>query len=194
MTPPFQRDVTRDIRIRQFQPADAEPLFACVERNRAYLREWLPWVDATGGVEDISAFILRTQGQWEAGQGPQCSIWLRGELVGSIGTHPIDWNNRNCAVGYWLDAHRQGSGIVTRCCATLLDYLLLELDLNRVEIHCGTGNWRSSAIPQRLGFTREGVRRQAQLVGGRWLDMETWSLLADEWRAASASVRAEPGV
>jgi len=49
-------------------------------------------------------------------------------------------------------------------------------------IQCGVGNQRSCAIPARLGFTKEGVLRQAGLVGARWIDMVTWSILEDEWR------------
>jgi ribosomal-protein-serine acetyltransferase len=63
----------------------------------------------------------------------------------------------------------------------LLAYLFGELDLHRVVIQCGTENHRSCAIPQRLGFTKEGVLRQAQWVSGRWIDLNVWSLLRSEW-------------
>ena len=40
----------------------------------------------------------------------------------------------------------------------LLAYAFDELGLNQVEIACAEANTRSCAIPERLGFTREGLR------------------------------------
>ena len=114
---------------------------------------------------------------------PSSGIWMDGELAGCIGCHVVDYENRNCSIGYWLDAARQGQGIMTRCCTVLLDYLFGELQVHRVEIRAATGNVRSCAIPERLGFTREGIAREAQWVGERWLDMVIWSMLEAEWRA-----------
>lgn len=179
----FRRAVTPEIEMRLFVPAEAEDAYLVVERNRAYLREWLPWVDRTESPDDIRNFIETIAiPQYTANDGPNCGIWIAGEFAGGIGCHAIDWANRNCSMGYWVDAARQGKGIVTRCCASLLDYLFDELRLHRVAIECGTGNARSCAIPERLGFTREGMKREAQLVGGRWLDLTMWSMLDREWR------------
>jgi ribosomal-protein-serine acetyltransferase len=66
----------------------------------------------------------------------------------------------------------------------MLDYLFDELGLHRVEIRCGTGNTRSCAIPERLGFTREGVLRQGEWVNDRWVDLVVWGMLEVEWRVA----------
>jgi RimJ/RimL family protein N-acetyltransferase len=98
---------------------------------------------------------------------PNCGIWVDGGFAGSIGCHAIDWANRNCSLGYWVDATHQDKGIATKCCASILHYFFEELDLQRVVIQCATGNTRSCAIPERLGFTREGVNREAELVGRR---------------------------
>jgi ribosomal-protein-serine acetyltransferase len=180
----FRRVVTPEIEIRLFDADDAEVSYALVERNRAYLREWLPWVDRTQSPEDIRTFITTIAiPQYEANNGPNCGIWVDGEFAGSIGCHPINWANRNCSLGYWVDATHQGKGIITKCCASMLDYLFDELGLHRVVIQCATGNTRSCAIPERLGFTREGVKREAELVSGRWLDLVVWSILDAEWRA-----------
>jgi len=178
----FQRAVAPGIEIRHFEAGDAEELFALVERNRAYLREWLPWVDGSRSPEDVRAFIHRALVQTEEGGGPQAAILLEGAIAGSVGCHPIDWSNRNCSIGYWVDGAHEGKGVITQCCATLLDYLFDELGLHRAEIRCGTGNLRSCAVPERLGFDREGIARQAEWVNDRWVDLVVWGILEEEWR------------
>ncbi len=178
----FRRKVAPGLEIRHFEMRDAEAVFGAVERNRDRLREWLPWVDQTRSLEDIRQFISRAAAQTEAGRGPQAIIWEGGDLAGSIGFHPIDWPNRSASIGYWLDAAHEGRGLITRCCACLLGYAFQELRLHRVEIRCGTGNIRSCAVPERLGFTREGVAREAEWVSGRWVDLVVWSMLAGEWK------------
>lgn len=178
----FRRTVAPGIEIRQFAGADAASIFAVVNRNREYLRQWLPWVDGTNSPEDIGEFISRVTDQYDAGLGPNAGIWIEGAFAGSIGVHPISWPNRNTSIGYWIEAAQQGKGIVSRCCATLLNHLFDELSLHRVEIRCGTGNVRSCAIPERLGFTRESIARESEWVNDHWLDLVVWSMLEAEWR------------
>jgi ribosomal-protein-serine acetyltransferase len=185
----FSRKVAPGIEIRLFELRDAETVFAVVERNRAYLREWLPWVDITMSAENIRCFIARVREQFESGRGPQAGIWIEGAFAGSVGCHPIDWPNRHCSIGYWIEARFQGKGIMTRCCASLIDYLFHDLGLHRVTIQCGTGNLRSCAIPERLGFTREGLTREGEWVNDRWVDLVLWGMLEREWRARPAPKR-----
>ena len=185
----FRREVAEGIEIRLFENSDAETVFAAVERNREHLREWLPWVDRTRSAWDIREFIGRARDKFETGQAPDAGIWIGGVFSGSIGSHAIDRANRSTSIGYWIDAARQGRGVMTRCCATVLDYLFDDLLLHRVEIRCGTGNARSCAVPQRLGFQREGVLREAERVNDRWVDLVVWSMLEAGWREGDASRR-----
>ena len=94
----------------------------------SYLREWLPWVDRTNSAAEIRDFIAARLEQLEGGQGPNAAIWLDGQIVGAVGCHPIEWSNRNCSIGYWIDAGCQGKGIMTRCCAALMDCLFDDMD------------------------------------------------------------------
>jgi len=182
-SPVFRRSVAPGIEIKLLEPSDAEAVFAVADRDRAYLREWLPWVDRTDSAEDVRHFIEDVVSpQWADNRGPQCGIWVDGSLAGSIGCHAIDWANRACSLGYWIESRRQGQGLVTRSVAAMLDYLFETQRLHRVVIQCGVGNHRSCAIPERLGFIKEGVLRQAERVGSRWVDLATWSMLEEEWR------------
>ena len=180
----FRRRVADGIELRQFEWEDAEILFALVDRNRKHLRQWLPWVDGTRSADDIRLFFSRVTAQFEQGLGPNFGIWLEGALAGAVGCHPIDRPDRSCSLGYWIAAGHQGNGTITRCCRHLLDYLFDEAGLHRVELRCGTGNRRSRAIPQRLGFRHEGTLREAEWVNHRWLDLEVWSMLEQDWRNA----------
>ena len=179
----FRRTVAPGIELRHLEFQDAAPIFALVERNRNYLREWLPWVDHSKSSADVLEFIRKSRTQFEENQSPSCAIWAGGAICGSFGCHVIDWSSRNCSVGYWIDPACSGRGIVTACCTAILDYLFGDLGLHRVEIRCGTGNAKSCAIPERIGFHREGVAREAQGVSGRWVDLVFWSMLEDQWKS-----------
>jgi ribosomal-protein-serine acetyltransferase len=180
----FRREVTDGLELKQFEWDDAEVLFAAVERNRGHLRQWLPWVDGTRSTDDIGLFLSRAAAQFEDGLGPNFGIWLDGALVGAVGCHPIETPDRSCSIGYWLAAEHQGRGTITLCCRHLLDYLFDEVSLHRVEIRCGTGNTRSCAIPRKLGFRPEGVLREAEWVNDRWVDLQVWGMLEQDWRSS----------
>jgi len=55
------------------------------------------------------------------------------------------------------------------------------MDMNRVQIRCGVGNDKSSAIPRRLGFTFEGIERAGERHNHVYIDLEVYSLLKREW-------------
>jgi len=183
----FRCLVADNIEIRLFEERHAEEIFATVERNREHLRRWLPWVDRTRSADDIRAFLENALAGFSRGEELHAGIWLDGKLAGSIGHHRIHEPDRNASIGYWLDAAAEGKGLMTRSCRALLRYLFAERNLHRVEIRCATGNTRSCAIPQRLGFTREGVLREAEWVNDRFVDLVVWSLLDDEWRKLSGA-------
>ena len=185
MTAGFPISAGQDLELDVLDERDAEELFALVEANRAYLREWLPWLDQNTEVEHTRAFIRAARKQYDDGNGFTGAIRLQGRLVGVVGLHGIDRVNRKTSIGYWVAQPHQGRGIVTRACAALLSYLFEQLGLNCVEIGCAVGNARSAAIPERLGFTKEGVLRQREWLYDHFVDHVVYGLLASEWRQRS---------
>ena len=110
MSTQFRRTLAPGIEMRQFEPRDAEAVYAVVDRNREHLRQWLPWVDHSHSPADIRQFIVRVQAQFEAGEGPNAGVWVDGVFAGNVGCHPINWANRNCSLGYWIAAAQAGQG------------------------------------------------------------------------------------
>jgi ribosomal-protein-serine acetyltransferase len=166
--------------LRILRKEDARELFAVTEANRAHLRAWLPWVDVVRAEADTLSFIEATIAQRQASRGPTFAILTDGAIAGIVGFRPIDRVNRVGEIGYWLAAAAQGRGIMTRCCRFLVRYGFLTLDLNRVEIAVAVDNTRSRAIPERLGFTLEGVLRAREHLDGTYLDHAMYSQLRRE--------------
>jgi len=181
--------VDSDLELRALASEHAPELFALIERNRTYLREWLPWVDSVRVVSDSEGFIAKTVSAYKETKSFTAGIWWRERLVGVIGHNRIDWDNRITHPGYWLSADCQGNGIMTRTCRALIQQAFDELDLNRVEICTAVGNHRSEAIPRRLGFTIEGVRRQGEWLYDRYIDLNVHALLKSTWRLRKAATR-----
>ena len=171
------------VELRLLEDRHATVLFNLVDQNRAHLRAWMPWVDGSATVADTEAFIAGTLSQLAAGKGFQAGIWAGADLAGVIGYHPIDWANGMVEIGYWLAAAYQGRGIMTRAGRALVDHALLDLGLNRVQVQCATGNTRSRAIPERLGFVEEGTRRAAEWLYDHYVDLVMYRMLAADWLA-----------
>ncbi|HLH39566.1 MAG TPA: GNAT family protein [Bryobacteraceae bacterium] len=177
----FRAEIRPGIELRLLEERHAPALFHRIQHDRDYLREWLPFIEATHGEDDTLAFIRASLEQFSSNEGFAAGIW-GGELMGVIGTRKIDWMNRKVEVGYWIGREFQGRGIMTDACRLVIDHLFSDLDLHRVEIQCATGNQKSAAIPRRLGFTLEGTRRQAELVNGKFLDLLVFGMLRQDWR------------
>ena len=176
-----------DTELRLVEERHTEELFALVDRNRAYLREWLPWLDATTTVEDEKTFVRSSLEGFAKGTTIEFAIWHLGRISGGIGLHFIDEVNRSGEIGYWVSEDHQGKGLVTRACVAVLDHAFDNLDLNRVVIRVDVGNTRSRAIPERLGFTQEGITRQSDWLYTHFRDMAHYSVLAEEWRRLKGS-------
>lgn len=178
--PNIQLDNQISLRLHEEEHASA--YYAAIDRDRPYLREWLPWLDDEKSVEDTITYIRATRSQYAQNQGFHCAIWYEDKIIGSIGYHNLDWVNRKVELGYWVGSAYQGKGIVTRACRVFITYAFEELGLNKVEIHCATGNKRSCAVAERLGFIREGVIRDGEWLYDHFVDRVVYGMRSSEWR------------
>lgn len=160
----------------------ARPLFLLTDSSRDTLRQWLPWVDSITEVEHTVNFVKNAIKQGAENGAITAGIWVDGEIAGVISFHEINWHNRSVGIGYWLGSNFVGQGIMSSACRAFVDYALMELDLHRVEIRCATGNDRSRAIPERLGFVLEGVVREAELLPQGYVNHAVYGMLQSEWK------------
>ena len=172
--------------LRHFRDADAPALFALTERNRAYLRRWLPWLDFVRRVEDSAGFLAGVQSRAAEGVSLELAIEHDGELAGVSGFRALDRNNRSGEIGYWLREDFGGRGIMTACCRALVLHGFESLGLNRISLSAAVENRRSRAVAERLGFQLEGVQRDGEWLYDHFVDLAVYSLLRRDPRAPRA--------
>ncbi|MFE6169066.1 GNAT family N-acetyltransferase [Viridibacillus arvi] len=177
----FSYKIDNQIDIVLLQQHNKEELYQLIDINREYLRRWLLWVDKRTSAEDFEKIIPMWITNYANNNGFDAGIRYNGKLVGMIGLHYIDWNNKSTSLGYFLSEEAQGKGIITKCVSAIVDYLFNEKDLHRIEIQCAGNNHKSITIPKRLGFVQEGIKRDGQWLYDHYEDLITFSLLKSDW-------------
>ncbi len=178
----FRAAIRPGLELRLLEERHAPEVFRLTNQDRAYLRQWLPWVDSTICEDDTLAFIRETLSQFAAGDSITCGMWHNQAFAGVLGTHKFNRLYHKVELGYWLGESFQGKGIVTDCCRALITHLFEERGMNRVEICCAVENAKSIAVPKRLGFKLEGTLREADFSGGRYHDLYIFGMLKREWK------------
>ena len=174
--------ISDNLELRLLQLEDAQELFALTDANRNYLRQWLPWLDFVTQVDDTRNFIVKALKQFAEGECLVVAICDWGKIVGLVGFNRIEQQDRIGYLGYWLAEAVRGQGIMTKSCRSLIDYGFTRLKLDRVVIACATENYRSRAIPLRLGFTHTGVIRDAEWLYQEFVEHDIYSLSAKDWK------------
>lgn len=176
---PFIR-VNADLSLHLARPELIDHIFAAVNNDRDYLRQWLPWVDATNTIDDTTLFINQSMQKNSSGEQLITFLVWKGQLAGSLGVVKFVQERKSCEIGYWLSSNLQGNGIMKKACKCLVGYLFKSKDLNRIEIYVASENLKSQQVCHRLGFKHEGTLRQALWLYDRFHDLELYALLKAE--------------
>jgi ribosomal-protein-serine acetyltransferase len=181
----WEQVIDDHVRVRPLTRADAQLVFDVVDANRAYLRQWLPWLDYLRRAEDELPFLERVEAR-APGTALVSGVFVDSAFAGVVGFNMIDDAAAHATIGYWLGERFGGRGIMSRCVAALIDHGFDRLNLRTIDIRAATGNARSRAISERLGFAFRRIIPQAEWLYDHHVDHAEYVLTADEWRARRA--------
>src|ERR1019366_6264729 len=109
----FSRTLTEEISISLSVPRYSEAIFSLTDRNRDFLREWLPWLDATKSAADTRQVFEHELERFARGEALNVAVFYKGAVAGVAGFNAIDRVNRIGFIGYWLGEEFNGKGIMT---------------------------------------------------------------------------------
>lgn len=185
---------TARLRLRPFVQDDAGALFA-LQCNPRVLRYWdaPPWTDR----DRAEAFLAACLQMREDGSGARSAIETLADNAFIGWCSMFRWNPvyRSLGIGYCFDEPAWGHGYATEAVRGMLQWAFGALDLNRVEAELDSRNAASARVLEKLGFEREGLRREDCVVSGEVSDSWIYGLLHRDWKAitratASAAERA----
>jgi ribosomal-protein-serine acetyltransferase len=171
--------VDDDILLKEIGLEDVEAIFHTIDTEREYMAEWLPFVELTQDISFTRKFVENYIDSDE--KDLTCVIYYKQQFVGLVGLKDTDYDNLKVEIGYWLSESFQHNGIITRSCRALIDYAFKELKMNRAQLKAATGNIKSQAVAERLGFTREGIERDGELHSRGFVDLVVFGLLQKNW-------------
>lgn len=168
-------DVSHSIQMKTLTEDNAKEVFKLIEKDRAYLRQWLPWVDNTYSVEEVERTIISWEVVHELGSDLVLGIFKDGLYIGNIGLHDIKKRTYLPMIGYWLAQDEQGKGIMSACVKSLMNYAFTCLSIDKLYIHCVVTNFKSRAIPERLAFKLEKIQEDGQYLYDKYYDLAIYS-------------------
>lgn len=174
----------RGLELRALRMGDARALFNCVEKNRAHLRQWMPWLDTTQSPADVGAFIRNSLEGYKSGSSYRLGIWVDGRISGVVALEEISVMHRKAKIGYWLSSEHQGRGYMRAAVRALMEHAFVKLGLETLSLQAATTNRRSRAVAESLGMKHEGRLRQREWLYDHYVDHASYSMLATEWRAS----------
>ncbi|MEV0614026.1 GNAT family protein [Nonomuraea sp. NPDC050404] len=175
--------------LRPLEPWRAEEFLAHLDRGREFIGRYVVLPDAVTDLESSRAFLRSYAEKAIADSGRIYGIWTDGKLVGGVLFRTMDLARGSAEAGCWLEPSAVGKGLVTRAARVIIDWAVEERGVHRVEWQVASENEASIAVARRLGMTRDGVLRESYPHRGTRYDVEVWSVLAPEWRAARQAPR-----
>ncbi|GGQ57938.1 GNAT family N-acetyltransferase [Streptomyces flaveolus] len=172
---------TARLRLRAFEDADANDLFA-LQSRADILRYWdsPPWTERSRAGD----FITACRRMEQEGTGARLAVdrVSDGAFIGWCTLNSWNPDFRSASLGYCYDDAVWGQGYATEAARALLGWAFDTLDLNRVQAEADTRNVASARVLEKLGFVREGTLREDCVVNGDVSDSWVYGLLRREWQ------------
>jgi [ribosomal protein S5]-alanine N-acetyltransferase len=128
---------------------------------------------------------------WLAGQNakPQTSYTFclhlvdTKQFIGLIALNIGKPKYQTAEVWYKIDSKYWGKGYATEALTTLLDFSFNVLKLHRIEAGCAVENIASIKVLEKVGMTREGMKRKKLPIRGEWKDNYFYAILDEDFCA-----------
>ena len=105
------------------------------------------------------------------------------EFIGLIALNIGKPKYQSAEVWYKINPKYWGKGYATEALTMLLDFSFNALKLHRIEAGCAVDNIGSVKVLEKVGMTREGMKRKKLPIRGEWKDNYFYAILDEDFCA-----------
>lgn len=143
---------TKRLIIRDLQISDALDVF--LYRSDHNVRKYQNFNPQS--VDDVFCFIRENTSLFDfPGKWYQVGIVYADKVIGDIGIHFVDPENKECQIGYTISPEYQRRGFGQEAVVALINYLFGELGKHRVTACVYPDNTASISLLEKIGFQKE---------------------------------------
>jgi RimJ/RimL family protein N-acetyltransferase len=174
---PPETMTSADLVLTRLVAGDIPALVVAVNESLGHLRPWMAWAAEPATTGTMGAFVDDAEEGWRIGSGYHYAVRRPGtpDLVAGCGLH-VRPDRGVVEIGYWVHVAHVRRGIATALAAGLTGAALELPTVDRVEIRCDITNVPSAGVPEKLGFTFEGVEQVAPDHAGQVHTHMIWGL------------------
>ena len=114
---------------------------------------------------------------------PTFAMALEGRVVGGVGLR-IDRRRERGELGYALARQHWGKGLTVEAARAVIGWGFQRYGVHKVIAHAALDNRQSWRVMEKLGMTREGLKRSHSKIGGEFVDYVDYGVLREEWERA----------
>ncbi|APG59888.1 GNAT family N-acetyltransferase [Christiangramia salexigens] len=103
------------------------------------------------------------------------------QCCGAGGFNALDKKHRKAEIGFWLLPEYWGRGIMSEVMPVILNYGFENLYLNRIEGIVESENEKCRQAMNKINFRHEGRMRQAEQKHGKFIDLDIYAALREDW-------------
>ncbi len=113
----------------------------------------------------------------------RCTIMNNNEeVIGLVSITNIDWVNRSGVLHVMIgESNNRGKGAGTYAVNEMVRHSLYDMNLNRLELSVLSMNQRAINLYEKVGFTKEGIKRRAVYKNGSFVDVVIMAILREEY-------------
>ena len=105
-----------------------------------------------------------------------------GKLIGDIGLHFMDKENKQLEIGCTIDKHYQNQKFAIEALEAIIQYFFIQSAKQKIVASIDPRNTASIRLVERLGFRKEAYFEKSIFLRGEWMDDVIYSILAVDWQ------------
>ena len=185
---PFPELKTDRLLLREFQLSDAPDVQRLAGAKEVAAGTFLPHPYENSMAEQ---WIADQEQAHEAGTAVSFAITLADNAT-FIGTISLDivQAHRHARLGYWIGLPYWNNGYATEAVKAVLAYGFTQMNLNRIYSPHFQGNAASGRVLQKVGMVYEGRMREHYVRFDRFVDLELYGMLQQEFTDRGTELQA----